>query len=120
MQTDTERLMTSKLAHEAKTAEDARADGERWARENAEYVELSRLARVWPEMGTTQSDDAYGAPGVFLRSIARNRDLVDRAAIDGFWTVELGKDRDAEDQYSALYWDAFVEGAIRVHEALPV
>ena len=91
------------------------ADGTTWAMEDAEYGELKRLADSWPNVETTETADAHGAPGVFLGMVLEPDERADRMAINDFW-VNLGKDSDDQDEYSSDYWDGFVEGALAVFE----
>jgi hypothetical protein len=90
-----------------------KVDGTRWAMESAEWGELKRLAEAWPRVESCETNDALGAPGVFLRMIHA---MVDRAAIQNFW-ADFGKEHDDSDAYSSEYWDGFVVGALEVFEA---
>jgi hypothetical protein len=109
MQATIDRLKASKAAH-AKAAETrGREAGAKWAREDAEYGELRALANGPPLSFDT--DDAFGAPGIFFRLIGRD---VDRQTVGDF-----GLDRDlGDDLYSAEFWDGFREGAEEVFEAV--
>jgi len=101
----------TKLAHGR-----GQADGTEWAMESAEYGELKRLADGWQGVESTETNDAYGAPGVFQRMISEDR-KADRSDVSAFWT-DLGKEDDDPDAYSAEYWDGFIEGALEVFEKI--
>lgn len=110
-----ERLRKSKESFLEEAKERGRSEGTSWAMHQAEYAELQRLATDWEQMESTETGDAFGAPGVFLRIIAADGH-VDRQDIDDFWT-----NLDAEvpeDQYSSDFWDGFIEGALEVFDQL--
>ena len=113
------------------------AAGAQWARVASED-ELARLAEHWPVTESTETDDAYGAPGVFLRMVMPEDEPVWRSDIDEFWTNHcedwegnLGPEdlADLEDEdegevnagespvkYRAEFWDAFIPAALEVYE----
>ncbi|MCE7902874.1 MAG: hypothetical protein DYH20_09540 [Gammaproteobacteria bacterium PRO9] len=109
-----ERLEESRQRYLKEAAERGHADGTKWAMVTAEYGELKRLDDAWPAVGSCDTSDAMGAPGVFLR-IIKGDDCSQRSDIDDFWSA-LGKDDNDDDCYSAEYWDGFVEGALEVFE----
>jgi hypothetical protein len=110
-----QRLKASKVDYEGEAHERGHEDGVRWAMERAEYAELKRLSEAWPQVDTTETIDALGAPGVFLRMILDEDDFGGRQSIEDFWT-NLGKDSRDQDAYSFQYWDGFGEGALEVFE----
>lgn len=109
-----ERLKKSKLAYAAEGYDRGHAAGVLWAQDTAEYGELKRLSNEWESAETTETDDAYGSPGVFLRMIS-GEDQLTRTEVDDL-LANVGLDKRDDDAYSPDYWDGFVEGALEVFD----
>jgi hypothetical protein len=112
MQATIERLRASKEAYEQEANTRGHDAGVRWARDDAEYGELKSLALNWQQTDSCETNDALGAPGVFLRLIGRD---CDRGEIDRFWD-DMGFEADDSDKYSSDWWDGFVTGALEVFD----
>ena len=112
MQATIQRLKASKEAYAKEGAERGRNAGATWASQNAEYGELKLLDDNWQQVESCETDDAFGAPGVFLGMIGMD---VGRQDINEFWS-NLGFEVNDPDQYSAEWWDGFVEGALEVFQ----
>ena len=66
-------------------------------------------------MDSTETNDAFGPPGVFLRMIISSNDRddePDRQDVDDLWINIGGEAEPREDQYSSEFWDGFIEGAL--------
>lgn len=111
MQAAIERLKASKQEYEQEAKERGHDAGVEWARDEADYGELKTLALNWEGVSSCETNDALGAPGVFLRLIGRD---CDRSEINDFWDG-LGLEDDS-DKYSAEWWDGFVAGALKIFE----
>jgi hypothetical protein len=109
-----DRLKASKKQFEDLARDRGHAEGVAWAQESADFAELKSLSKVWPLTESCETEDALGAPGVFLRMISEGR-LGDRQDINDFWT-NLGHEGGDQDQYSHQFWDGFTEGALEVFE----
>ncbi len=112
-----QRLRASKLDDESNVANQGREAGREWAKHNAEYVELKRLARAMankqpndPELFIVPEGNAYAGCEVFVFTIRPDADGDRREACE-FWEF---LDQDCPDDE---FVQAFAEGVLEIwHE----
>src|SRR5947207_11274298 len=73
MQAAIERLKASKQKYEEEATGRGHGAGIKWARDEADYGELKSLALNWQQTDSCETNNALGAPGVFLWLIGRDR-----------------------------------------------
>ncbi len=90
------------------------------ARFHADEAELGKLAAHWLTVDSTETNDAFGPPGVFLRMVRSSddrHDEPDRRDVDDLWIGIGGEDEPRGYQYSCVFWDGFIDGALNVFVA---